>query len=202
MSIIEIVAVIFGLIAVWFNVKQIIWCWPAGLIQVSLYVIIFYQAKLYSDLILHIIYIVLQLYGWYSWLYGGEKHSALKVSHLSIKNFNLWLVFVAVATLIWGYLMATNTDAALPYPDAFTTVTSLVAQYLMTRKKLQSWVLWIVVDVVAIGVYFYKALYLTTGLYAVFLVMSAIGYSRWAKDLQQSQQPPVLNSGQNPTVNG
>jgi len=181
MTLIEAIAVLFGLIAVWFNVKQIIWCWPAGLIQVSLYVYIFYHAKLYSDLILHIIYIILQLYGWFSWLYGGEKHSALKVTQLKRSIFVAWLSFCALGTFLWGYFMATQTDAALPYPDAFTTVTSLAAQYLMTRKKMESWILWVVVDVVAIGVYFYKDLFLTTGLYAVFLVMSVMGWQQWQK---------------------
>jgi len=180
---IEAIAVVFGLIAVWFNVKQIIWCWPAGLIQVSLYVFIFYEAKLYSDLILHIIYVFLQFYGWYSWLYGGELHKALQVTHLNKSVFVSWLAICVLGTLLWGDVMANNTDAALPYPDAFTTVTSLAAQYLMTRKKIESWILWVVVDVVAIGVYLFKELYLTSGLYAVFLVLSIMGFIQWRRSI-------------------
>ncbi|HFB66018.1 MAG TPA: nicotinamide riboside transporter PnuC [Aeromonadales bacterium] len=187
MSIIEAVAVIFGLAAVWLNVRQNIWGWPAGLVQVVLYIFVFYEAKLYSDLILSVIYIFLQLYGWYSWLYGGEKHSKLKVSCLSPSLISFWIVVCISGTLMWGYFMQNNTDAALPYPDAFTTVASLIAQYLMTRKKLESWILWVIVDVVAISVYFIKGLYLTTGLYSVFLIMSVFGYLLWKKSLEEEK---------------
>ncbi len=157
MTSIEAVAVFFGLIAVWLNVKQNIWCWPAGLIQVSLYVFIFYHAKLYSDLILHVIYIFLQLYGWYHWRFGGIKHDRLKVSRLKPLIIFSWMIVAVIGTLVWGYIMLNHTDAALPYPDAFTTVASLIAQFLMTRKNIESWILWVIVDIVAIGVYYYKA---------------------------------------------
>ncbi len=187
MSIIEAVAVVFGLTAVWLNVRQNIWGWPAGLVQVILYIFVFYNAKLYSDLILSVIYIFLQLYGWYSWLYGGEQHSKLKVSCLEPSLILFWILVCILGTIGWGYFMQHNTDAALPYPDAFTTVASLIAQYLMTRKKLESWILWVIVDVVAISVYFIKGLYLTTGLYSVFLVMSVFGYLLWKKSLDKNQ---------------
>lgn len=193
MWIIELIAVIFGLIAVWLNVRQNIWGWPAGLVQVVLYIFVFYDAKLYSDLILSVIYIFLQLYGWYSWLYGGEKHSKLKVSCLDKRIIVFWIILCILATSGWGYFMKTHTDAALPYADAFTTVASLIAQYLMTRKKLESWILWVIVDVVAISVYFIKELYLTSGLYSVFLVMSVIGYLFWKKSLEENNVAHYIN---------
>jgi nicotinamide mononucleotide transporter len=148
------------------------------LVQVSLYVFIFYEAKLYSDMILHIIYIFVQILGWYSWMYGGKERSNLKVS-VSGKDIPYWILTVFLGTALWGYLMAWFTDAALPYYDAFTTVASLVAQWLMVKKKVESWHFWIIVDIVAIGVYWTKALYLTTGLYAIFLILSVIGLLEW-----------------------
>lgn len=183
MTLIEAIAVLFGIICVWLTIRQNIWCWPTGLIQVLLFIYIFYSVKLYSDLILHVIYVGLQFYGWHQWLRGGRDHGKLSVTHMSYSSLSLWCIIVAVGTLIWGYLMARNTDAALPYPDAFTTVASLTAQWLMAKKRLQSWLFWIAVDVIAIGVYFYKELYLTTGLYAVFLIMATLGFFAWRKDL-------------------
>jgi nicotinamide mononucleotide transporter len=90
-----------------------------------------------------------------------------------------WPALVVFGFLLWGYLMASHTDAALPYADAFTTVASLVAQWLMARKKLESWLFWILVDLVAIGIYWSKGLYMTSGLYLAFLIMATIGFLVW-----------------------
>ena len=185
MTLIEAIAVVFGLICVWLTVKQNIWCWPTGLIQVLLFIVIFYQAKLYSDMILHVVYVFMQIYGWYFWLHGRAKHSKLPVSRLTVFPFSIWITVCIAGTFVWGWLMKSYTDASVPYPDAFTTVTSLVAQWLMARKKLESWLFWLAVDVVAVGVYFYKQLYLTTGLYAVFLVLATIGFFAWRQTMKK-----------------
>ncbi|TFH46317.1 MAG: nicotinamide riboside transporter PnuC [Lysobacterales bacterium] len=184
MTAIEAIAVVFGVICVWLTVKQNIWCWPTGLVQVFLFIFIFYNAKLYSDLILHVIYVGMQIYGWNHWLRGGKEKASLPVSTMRIPGRLVWGLVCIIGTFAWGWLMKSFTDAAVPYADAFTTVTSLVAQWLMARKRLESWWFWIAVDVIAIGVYFYKELYLTTGLYAVFLVLATIGFIAWRKDLR------------------
>lgn len=183
MNWIEAAATVFGMIAVWLIIRRNILCWPAGLIQVLLYIYIFLEAKLYSDMILHVIYVFLQIYGWYNWLQGGMDKSALKISVLSGQLLR-WISVSLLGTYVWGSLMGHFTDASVPYLDAFTTVVSLAAQWLMVQKKLESWLFWIAVDIVAIGVYWYKELYLTTGLYVVFLVMSIIGYYSWKQVYQ------------------
>ena len=187
MTIIESAAVVFGLICVWLTVRQNIWCWPTGLVQVALYIFIFYQVKLYSDLILHFVYVGLQIYGWYHWLHGGKNRALLPVSTLGARSRIIWPLLVIAGAGGWGYLMANFTDAAVPYGDAFTTVASLIAQWLMARKRLESWLFWIAVDVVAIGIYWHKSLYLTSGLYAIFLVLATIGLFEWRKTLVSDQ---------------
>lgn len=181
MTWIEAIATFFGLIAVWLVVRRHILCWPTGLIQVTLYVWVFYQAKLYSDMILHVVYIFLQIFGWWQWLYGGKDQQALAVSTIPNTQMPRWIAGVMTGTLLWGFLMANYTDAAAPYPDAFIAVASLAAQWLTAKKKLESWLFWIVVNVVAIGVYAYKGLWITTGLYTVFLAMAFLGYRDWRK---------------------
>lgn len=176
---IEYVAAGFGLLAVWFLVRQSIWTWPMGLVQVSLYIIVFYQAKLYSDLILHFIYVGVQLFGWYHWLHGGRDHGKLIVSNLTGRQLGAWLIAVALGTALWGRAMGSLTDAAVPYGDAFTTTASLVAMWLQVQKKVETWAFWIAVDVAAIGIYFYKGLYPTVFLYLVFMVLSMIGWREW-----------------------
>lgn len=187
---IEALAVLFGLLCVWFCIRQNIWCWPTGLIQVTLYIYIFYEVKLYSDMVLQVVFVVLQLYGWHHWLHGGQNRSSLPLSLLDARGLVLWVVAALAGTGVWGWTMATYTDASLPYWDAFTTVASLIAQWLMTRKKIESWYFWIAVDVVAIGVYAYKSLLLTSGLYLIFLIMAASGLIVWRKDfIMQSEAP-------------
>jgi len=178
----EIIGTIFGFLAVILTIKQNIWCWFFGLIQVIIYSYVFFEAKLYSDMLLHIIYIFLQIWGWYSWKYYKNNLEKLKVSQ--VKSMLLWGVVVLVFTCVLGLLMQLKTDASLPYLDAFTTIASLVAQYLLIKKKLGSWIFWIIVDVVAIFIYCYKELYFTSGLYAVFLVLAILGYIEWKKNLK------------------
>lgn len=175
----EIFGAFFGFMAVYFTIKQNIWCWYFGLFQVILYCFIFYTAKLYSDMILHVVYVFLQVFGWYNWKYGGSNHSTLRIT--LIKNEAFWIGSTILLSFCLGYIMQTKTDASFPYEDAFITIASLVAQYLMIKKVLHSWMFWIVVDVVAIGVYWYKGLYFTTGLYVLFLIMAVIGYLEWRK---------------------
>jgi nicotinamide mononucleotide transporter len=193
---IEATAVVFGLLAVWFVVRQNIWCWPTGLVQVSLYVFIFFQVKLYSDVILHLIYVVLQIYGWVHWLYGGEDRGELPVSRLAGRSFIGWILVAGVGTGAWGAVMARTTDAAVPYGDAFTTAASLIAMWLMARKHIENWHFWIAVDVIAIGIYLYKDLYLTSGLYVAFLILSIAGLIAWRRSLEDQAVPgPALDRG-------
>ena len=187
MTPIEIIAVVAGFLCVYYTIKENILCWPTGLLQVSLYIFIFYDAKLYSDVILHIIYVAMNVYGWHYWLHGGKMRQVARVKEIS----RMWLagsvIGSVLATALLGWFMATRTDASFPYPDAFTTIFSLVAQWLMSLKRLESWYFWLAVDVVAIGVYYAKGLYLTTGLYSLFLIMAVIGLLKWRRSLLSIQ---------------
>jgi len=181
MSIIEIIAAIFGLISVWLTVKENIWCWPTGLVMVFLYIFVFYEARLYSDVILQIIYIFLQIYGWYAWLNGNKNHVPLTVTRISQQGTMIWSGVALIGIFGLGYVMGSYTAAALPYPDAGITILSLIAQWLMAKKILECWLIWITVDVIAIIVYGIKHLYPTTGLYIVFLILAVLGYREWKK---------------------
>lgn len=187
MTIIEIFATIFGLACVYLTIKENIWCWPTGLVQVILFLFIFWDAKLYSDFLLHVFYVGMQLYGWYYWLHGGKNRSEVSITALSYLRLILWIAAGIGVTGLWGYLMSSKTDAAFPYGDAFTTVFSLIAQWLLARKILESWYFWIAVDIIAIGIYYMKGLYFTTGLYALFLFMATAGLLRWKKSFEKDR---------------
>jgi len=177
----EKIAVLFGLANIVLTVRQNIWCWPVGVVMVSLYIYIFFDAKLYSDAALQVFFLVMQFYGWYHWTRGGVEHSrsVSAVTRLSSRGWLATAAGVTVWTAAVGTIMHRYTDAAAPYPDAFTTILSVIAQFQLTRKILENWILWIVADIVYIGVYGYKTLYWTAGLYALFLALCVLGYREW-----------------------
>jgi nicotinamide mononucleotide transporter len=181
--------VLFGIVSVWLSVRQHIWSWPTAIVNVGIYVVVFWRARLYADMGLQVIYIILSVYGWYEWLYGGENRTRLTVSRATARQAGvLALIGVAGMTTL-GAGLSRWTDAALPWWDAGTTTASLIAQFLMTRKVLENWALWIAVDVVYIGMYIFKGLYLTTVLYAVFLGLSATGLAQWRRSLRAAGVP-------------
>jgi nicotinamide mononucleotide transporter len=189
MNPVELAATIFGLACVWLTVRQNIWCWPTGLVMVALYIYVFFGAKLYSDMGLQVVYVFMQLYGWYHWVHGADDdNEPLSVTRLSSARFAMTVAAGAFGIGGLGLAMDTYTDADLAYWDAATTVLSLIAQWLLAKKVLESWAFWIVVDVLAIGVYTTKELYLTSGLYAVFLGLAVAGLVAWLKSYRKTQQ--------------
>lgn len=180
MTMTEVLAFISGVVTVWLVVKENIWNWPIGILNSAFFVAVFWNARLFADMGLQVVYIVLGILGWYWWLKGGKNRTALTISRTS------WLTWAVLATLTtlttYGatiYLRSVN-DAA-PFWDALTTVLSLVAQYLLTKKKIENWLVWITADVIYIALYFYKDLYLTSGLYIIFLLMCVAGWRAWKK---------------------
>ena len=179
----ELVAVVFGVISVLLSVREKIWSWPTALINVSLYFLLFRQQGLYSDMGLQVVYFGLSIYGWYEWLHGGADRSALRVSRTPARA---WIVLAAVGIAfwaVWGRLMSGVAGSSLPYLDAATTTVSLAAQWMMTRKYLENWAVWIAVDVVYVGMFIYKGLYLTAFNYAIYFALAVLGYVAWKRSL-------------------
>ncbi len=182
MSLIEIFGLISGILAVWLLIKQSIWTWPIGITYIAASLYIFYSAKLYADLALHIFYLLMHIYGWYYWLKGGDRtESALAVSSEDNKTLLILLALCAVTIFISGTLFSAYTDADLPYWDNTTSVLSLLAMWLQSRKKIESWALWLIIDILAAGIYFYKEIYFYSLLYIIYIGMAFMGYIAWHK---------------------
>jgi nicotinamide mononucleotide transporter len=180
-DLLEAAAVVFGIVSVYLSVRENIWSWPTGIVNVTLYIFVFFRAKLYADMALQVVYIVISIYGWYEWLHGGSGRTALPISRGSRRLAVRLVAIGVVSTAVLGTALARTTDAALPYLDSTTTVTSLIAQWMMARKILENWVVWVAVDVVYVGMFVFKSLHLTALLYAVFLVLAAMGYFQWKR---------------------
>lgn len=184
----EWTATVSGFICVYLIIKRNIWCFAFGFVQVTIYTWIFFGVKLYSDMMLHVFYIGFQIYGWRMWSKAQDPDGHIQVVAGSSKEYISWLGVIIVATLLLGGIMSEKTDASFPYFDAFTTCASLVAQWLLSHKKLLNWSLWIVVDIVAIMIYWQKGLFPTALLYLCFLVMAIIGQWMWFQNLRQQNK--------------
>ena len=187
MSALELVAAVVGAISVWLSVRQNIWSWPTAIVNVVLYALVFRDARLYADMGLQVVYAVLSVYGWYEWLHGGEGRTVLTVSRTGPRRAGLLALIAASGSALLGVILHRTTDAAVPFLDAFLSSTSLVAQWMMTRKLLENWLVWIAVDVLYVGLFIYKGLYLTAGLYAVFLGLAIRGYLDWRRSMAESR---------------
>lgn len=180
----EVTGFVSGLIGVWLATRQNVWTWPVGLISVLTYTIFFYQLKLYADMGLQVFYIGSSFYGWYEWLRGGKNHSELPVTKLSLKTTLLSILSGAIFTVILSFYFKNFTDASYPVLDSALAAYSLVGQFLLTRKKIENWVLWFVVDAVYVGLYWAKDAHLTAALYFIFLILSVKGYMDWKRELK------------------
>lgn len=182
----ELVAAALTLVAVYLTARQIIWCWPLAMVSVTLYAAVFYDARLYADMGLQGLYFGLAAYGWWAWLHGGEDHGELEVS-LTSRRMRLVLVVVAtLAGVLLGQTLTRFTNASLPFMDSMLTSFSIAAQWMQTRKLLESWLVWLAVDVFYVGMFLYKDLYLTAGLYTVFLVLAAMGFTQWRRSMRRT----------------
>ncbi|WP_411279095.1 nicotinamide riboside transporter PnuC [Gemmatimonas sp.] len=177
----ELLGFITGVLNVYLVTRENIWSWPLGVLNALLYIVVFARSGLYSDTGLQVVYFVLSFYGWWHWLRGGPKHASVVVTRTSAKlaltlatlGFVCWMLVFTITSRIPG--------SKLPLLDAALAVSSLIAQWMMTRKLLENWAIWIVLDVVYVGVFLVRDLRLTALLYAVFLILAVIGHIEWKR---------------------
>src|SRR5205814_1627262 len=181
MSATEVLGVVTGAACVLLAIRELVWTWPVGLANNIFFFVLFWRSKLYADASLQIVYMAISLYGWWNWLYGGNQHSQLKVTRATRSEIGaLALAATALIAAIY-FILARFTDSNVPLGDATTTALSLTAQYMVSRKHLENWFVWITADVVYIGLYLYKDLYLTAALYAGFIAMCVAGWITWRR---------------------
>lgn len=189
MSAFEVIGVVTGILGVWLTTRQKIACWPVGLVSVVAFIVVFFEAKLYAAMGLQVIYVVLVSYGWYAWLHGGADHGELVVSRVPTRILAPLMAAGLGVTAVLGFWLQRRTDESLPFLDAFTMSFSLIAQWMQTRKHLENWLLWIVVDVIYIGMSLTQGLRLTAGLYLVYVVLAVVGHRDWRRSMALDRMP-------------
>lgn len=180
----EYVAAAFGIVSVYLSAKEHLVAWPTAIVNVLLYVVVFRAQKLYADMGLQVVYAVLSAYGWWHWARGGAGATPLPVSRTPRRQGAVLAGIALAGSVTLGFALKRWTDAALPWADATLSATSLVAQWMMTRKLVENWLVWIALDVCYVAMFATKGLWPTAGLYAVFLVLAAIGWRDWRESLR------------------
>lgn len=179
----EALAVIFGILSVWFARKENIWVYPTGIINVLIYVYLCYFAGLYADMAINAFYFVMSVFGWYNWSRRTQTNDHVPISGLNLKQWAFYIALIAVAFGVIYFVLSNYTDSTVPKFDSFTTALFIAAMWLMAIKKIENWLLWILGDILVIPMFAIKGLAFTSVQYIVFLVLAIMGYIEWRKRL-------------------
>jgi len=188
-TLLEIVSFVLAVLTVWLNIRQRHWAWLFAILSSATYAAVFVQARLYGDAGLQGVFIAVSLWGWYQWLYGGSGHAGVAISTLGPRGRLLALLAWLAGFVLLSAFLRRYTDTDVPYIDGFLTAGSLLGQFLLSRKKLENWHVWIVVDVLYVGLYLHKNLMLTALLYGLFVVLAMAGLRAWRKAGQPDPLP-------------
>lgn len=188
---IEIFGLVSALAYLYFSIKQNVLLWPLGLISAFIYIYIYFNVNLYADMGLQVYYVIISVYGWGYWANtknnNSNENETSKVQFTDLKTgiflfFTTVLIFIFIAFILKNY---TNSD--LPYWDALTTSAGITATWMLARKYIEHWILWVIIDSISMGMYIYKELYITALLFIIYTAMAVVGYIQWKNSLNLKQ---------------
>jgi nicotinamide mononucleotide transporter len=183
---IEAIAFISGILNIYLLTRCSLWNWLFGVITVLLYAIIFFSTKLYADMGLQGVFLVFQFYGLYQWCYGSRERKPLTIQAMNESTYFSFGIVAIILFVCISFILKYNTDSTTIYVDAAVTAFSLIAQWMMSKKYLQHWILWIFIDLLSICLYINKELYLTAVLYSIFMLLCVKGYFQWKENISKS----------------
>lgn len=202
-QIVEIIGAVVGLVYLWLEYRASIWLWVVGIIMPAIYIYVYYRSGIYANMGINIYYLVASIYGLFVWMShrgssGGSKEEgeseSLPISRTPRKVWLPAMVWGVVFFVIIAWILTNFTDSDVPYVDGFTTGFSIVALWMLTRKYAEQWLLWLVVDGIASGLYFYKGLYPTAILFTIYAVISVFGYRKWLRMIKEQDAKAVTYS--------
>ena len=187
MQIIEILGTLVGLAYLWLEYRASIYLWIASIIMPAIYLVVYYNAGLYADFGINIYYLAIAIYGWAAWRFGFKlfgrndevQNQELPITHTPRKVWAVATLASFALTLIIAWVLNCFTDSTVPWADAFTTALSVVGMWMLARKYIEQWWVWLIVDVACVALYIYKDLHFTAALYALYAVVAIFGYRKW-----------------------
>ncbi len=183
---IELLGAILGILYIRFSIRQNIFTWPTGILTSAIYIIVFFKSALYAAMGLQFYYVAISIYGWFYWLKGKNTDNKSQLP-VRVINKKLWIQIGVISVMIYFsilFILVKFSDSDVPVMDALTTSFSIVATWMLARKYIENWIIWIFVDFASVGLYIYKSLWPTVILFAVYTVMAFFGYFEWKKDLK------------------
>lgn len=185
----EIIGTLIGLVYLWLEYRASIYLWIASIIMPAVYLFVYYDAGLYADFGINIYYLLAAVYGWWVWKYGNKEKQGeeLPITRMPRGKWKMAAAMYFVFQLLIAWILIRYTDSNVPWCDAFTTALSMVAMWMLARKYLEQWLVWIVVDVVSVALYLYKGLFFTAGLYALYAIIAVYGYWNWKNMMEQKK---------------
>lgn len=185
----EIIGTLIGLVYLWLEYRASIYLWIASIIMPAVYLFVYYDAGLYADFGINIYYLLAAVYGWWVWKYGNKEKQGeeLPITRMPRGKWKMAAAMYLVFQLLIAWILIRYTDSNVPWCDAFTTALSMVAMWMLARKYLEQWLVWIVVDVVSVALYLYKGLFFTAGLYALYAIIAVYGYWNWKNMMEQKK---------------
>ena len=184
MNPLEIIGFISGFTGVFLTVKKNKWCFPIGIINVIISCFLFYESRLYADSLQQLVYIPLLIVGWLNW--NKNVETEFIVERIKKKEAALYFSLFILTGVVLGFILKTYSNASFPWIDSMATSASFLAQYLIAKKKIENWIIWIIVNVVYMFVYLQKDLSLYAILYCVYLFLAIQGYYQWRKQLKST----------------
>jgi nicotinamide mononucleotide transporter len=186
---IELFAAVSGFIYLILEIRGKLWLWPFGILTSAVYILVFYRSGIYADMILQVYYVVVSIYGWIHWIKGGKSEDKPKLPISRITK-SLTIKLAVISVMLWlalWYILKTFTNSEIPVLDSFTTAFSFVATWMLARKIIEQWWVWVVVNAVSLGLYIYKGLLPTTILFVFYTSMAVIGYYEWRKEYKKQK---------------
>lgn len=185
---IEVIGALTGLIYLYLEIKQNIWLWPVGIITSAFYIYVFFVSKFYADMGLQVYYLVISFYGWWHWLYGSKdiQKEELPITRTSAKQ---WVYISLVTLVLFGvmvFILKRFTDSPVPIGDAFVTAWSITGTWMLAQKLIEHWWVWIVVNLISLGLFIWKDLYPTSILFFFYFILAIYGYHQWKKEMVKS----------------
>jgi nicotinamide mononucleotide transporter len=184
---IEVIGALAGLIYLYLEIKQNIWLWPLGIITSAFYIYVFFVSKFYADMGLQVYYLVISFYGWWHWLYGSKdiQKEELPITRTSAKQ---WIYISLVTLVLFGvmvFILKKFTDSPVPIGDAFVTAWSITGTWMLAQKLIEHWWVWIVVNLISLGLFIWKDLYPTSILFFFYFTLAIYGYYQWRKEMDK-----------------
>lgn len=182
---IEVIGALAGLIYLYLEIKQNIWLWPLGIITSAFYIYVFFTSKFYADMGLQVYYLVISFYGWWHWLYGSKdiQKEELPITRTSAKQ---WIYISLITLVLFGvmvFILKRYTDSPVPIGDAFVTAWSITGTWMLAQKLIEHWWVWVVVNLLSLGLFIWKELYPTSILFFFYFTLAIVGYYQWKKEM-------------------